>query len=87
MANAHASLARSTWSHGNFAIGSAGLMRHALAQAIHHSRHRRAFQKPLVDQPLMAAVLADLALESEASTLLAFRLARARSPSTAWTGR
>lgn len=61
----------------DFAIGSAGLMRHALAQAIHHSRHRRAFQKPLFDQPLMAAVLADLALESEASTLLAFRMARA----------
>ena len=58
-------------------IGSAGLMRQALAQAIHHARHRRAFQKRLIDQPLMTNVLADLALESEAATLLTLRLARA----------
>jgi len=61
----------------DFAVGSAGLMRHALAQAINHTRHRLAFQRPLIDQPLMTAVLADLALECEASTLLALRLARA----------
>jgi putative acyl-CoA dehydrogenase len=58
-------------------IGSAGLMRHALVQAIHHARHRSAFGKPLVEQPLMRNVLADLALESEAATLLMLRLARA----------
>src|SRR3546814_12648536 len=42
-----------------------------------HCRHRRVFQKPLVDQPLMAAVLADMAVDVEAATLLAFRLGRA----------
>jgi putative acyl-CoA dehydrogenase len=59
------------------AIGSSGLMRQALAQAVHHARHRRAFQKLLVDHALMTSVLADLALESEAATVLAMRLARA----------
>lgn len=59
------------------AIGTSGLMRQGLAQAVHHARHRRAFQKQLIDQPLMANVLADLAVESEAATLLAMRLARA----------
>ena len=59
------------------AIGSAGLMRQATVQAIHHARHRTVFQKRLVDQPLMANVLADLALESEAAAALTFRLARA----------
>ena len=59
------------------AIGSAGLMRQAVVQAIHHARHRTAFQKHLVDQPLMTNVLADIALESEAAAALAFRLARA----------
>ncbi|HZQ13111.1 MAG TPA: isovaleryl-CoA dehydrogenase [Pseudolabrys sp.] len=58
-------------------IGSAGLMRQALAQATHHARHRTAFQKKLIDQPLMENVLADLALECEAATALTFRLARA----------
>jgi putative acyl-CoA dehydrogenase len=58
-------------------IGSASLMRQALVQAVHHARHRRAFGKLLVDQPLMRNVLADLALESEAATALAFRVARA----------
>jgi putative acyl-CoA dehydrogenase len=43
-------------------IGSASLMRQALVQAVHHARHRRAFDKLLVDQPLMRNVLADLAL-------------------------
>jgi putative acyl-CoA dehydrogenase len=58
-------------------VGSAGAQRQCLAQAIHHARHRTVFQRRLVDQPLMSAVLADLALEVEAATALAFRLARA----------
>ena len=58
-------------------LGTAGLMRQAVAQAIHHAGHRRAFDRLLVDQPLMTAVLADLALESEAATTLAIRLAGA----------
>jgi putative acyl-CoA dehydrogenase len=58
-------------------LGSAGLMRQAAAQALHHAAHRSAFQRRLVDQPLMANVLADLALETEAATALAMRLARA----------
>jgi putative acyl-CoA dehydrogenase len=58
-------------------IGSAGLMRHAMVQALHHARHRSAFGKPLDQQPLMRNVLSDLALESEAATLLMLRLARA----------
>ena len=59
------------------ALGTAGLMRGAAALALHHTAQRRAFGKPLVDQPLMRNVLADLALESEAATALALRLARA----------
>jgi putative acyl-CoA dehydrogenase len=58
-------------------IGSAGLIRQAVAQAIHHAAHRVAFQKKLIDQALMTNVLADLALESEAATVLMMRLARA----------
>ncbi|MBI1205194.1 MAG: isovaleryl-CoA dehydrogenase [Rhodopseudomonas sp.] len=58
-------------------IGSSSLMRQAVTQAVHHARHRMAFQKKLIDQPLMANVLADLALESEAATVLTMRLARA----------
>lgn len=58
-------------------IGSAGLMRQALVQAIHHALHRSAFGLPLAEQPLMRNVLSDLALESEAATLLMLRLARA----------
>lgn len=58
-------------------IGSASLMRQALVQAIHHARHRKAFGKRLIEQPLMQNVLADLALESEAATALTFRIARA----------
>jgi len=57
--------------------GSASGMRAALSQAIHHARHRSVFGRPLVAQPLMANVLADLALESEAATTLAIRLAGA----------
>jgi putative acyl-CoA dehydrogenase len=58
-------------------IGTAGMMREAVVQAIHHARHRSTFGVALVDQPLMTAVLADLAIESEAATALALRLARA----------
>src|SRR6478672_6522214 len=58
-------------------IGSSGLMRQAVAQAIHHARYRTAFQKKLIDQPLMTNVLADLALESEAAAVLTMWLARA----------
>ena len=59
------------------ALGTSGLMRQALAIALNHTTQRRAFGKLLVDQPLMRNVLADLALESEAATALAIRLARA----------
>ena len=58
------------------AIGSAGLMRQAVVQALHHARYRHAFGKLLIDQPLMRNVLADLVVESEAATLLMLRLAR-----------
>jgi putative acyl-CoA dehydrogenase len=57
--------------------GSASGMRAAVSQAIHHTRHRQAFGGPLADKPVMRNVLADLALESEAATLLALRLAGA----------
>jgi putative acyl-CoA dehydrogenase len=58
-------------------IGASAVMRQALAQACHHASHRQAFGRRLVDQPLMANVLADLAVESEAATLTMLRLARA----------
>ena len=58
------------------ALGTAGLMRAALTLAVHHTRERFAFGKRLAEQPLMKNVLADLALESEAATALALRLAR-----------
>src|SRR5438445_2302079 len=58
-------------------IGSASLMRHAVAQATHHTAHRSAFGKLLTEQPLMVNVLADLAIESEATTILMMRLAGA----------
>ncbi|MGY1438732.1 acyl-CoA dehydrogenase family protein [Streptomyces reniochalinae] len=57
--------------------GSAALMRQSVAQAVHHAGHRSVFGRPLVEQPLMRNVLADLALESEAATTLALRLAAA----------
>ena len=57
--------------------GAASVMRQAVAQAVHHAGHRRAFGRDLVDQPLMRSVLADLAVESEAATTLLLRLARA----------
>ncbi|WP_025158615.1 acyl-CoA dehydrogenase family protein [Leifsonia aquatica] len=58
-------------------LGSAAGMRQAVAEAGWHARHRSAFGARLVDQPAMTAVLADLALESEAATAVALRLARA----------
>ncbi|HXF55021.1 MAG TPA: isovaleryl-CoA dehydrogenase [Hyphomicrobiaceae bacterium] len=57
------------------AVASAALMRHALASAVHHCRHRSVFGRTLADQPLMMQVLADLALEVEAATGLIFHLA------------
>jgi putative acyl-CoA dehydrogenase len=59
------------------ALGTSGLMRQALSLALDHTAQRHAFGKRLIDQPLMRNVLADLALESEAATALAIRLARA----------
>ena len=58
-------------------LGATATMRQATAQALHHAAHRRAFGKVLADQPLMRVVLADLAVESEAATVTALRLARA----------
>ncbi len=58
------------------ALGTSGLMRQALSIALHHTSQRQAFGKRLIEQPLMRNVLADLALEAEASTALALRLAR-----------
>jgi putative acyl-CoA dehydrogenase len=59
------------------AVASAGLMRMALVQAVHHCRHRNVFGKRLADQPMMRAVLADMALDVEAAVALVFRLSRA----------
>jgi len=58
-------------------IGSASLMRQAVAQATHHTAHRSAFGRLLSEQPLMVNVLADMAVESEATTVLMMRLAGA----------
>ena len=58
------------------AVGSAATLRRAVAESIHHTAHRKAFGKLLIEQPLMQNLLADLALESEAATALGFRLAR-----------
>src|SRR6204780_5073692 len=70
-------LAMGTFTRLDCCTGSAGMMRQALVQALHHARHRKAFGATLIDQPLMGSVLADLALESEAATALSLRLARA----------
>ncbi len=59
------------------ALSAAALMRQAVSQAIHHAAHRTAFQRHLIDQPLMQGVLADLALEAEAAMALAMRVAAA----------
>jgi len=55
-------------------ISSAGMMRMALAQALHHTRHRAVFQRKLADQPMMRTLLADMALEVEGTTALMMRL-------------
>ena len=72
-------------------VGSAGIMRAALTHALHHARARSAFGRPLAQQPLMQNVLSDLALESEAATAFAMRLARcfdqADDPAEALLGR
>lgn len=58
-------------------IGSAALMRQAVAQLLHHASHRNVFGKKMTDQPLMQNVLADLSVESEAAAVLTMRLAHA----------
>jgi putative acyl-CoA dehydrogenase len=65
-----------TYTRLDCAVATAGMMRQAVAQAVHHCSYRTVFQKKLIDQPLMANVLADLALETEAATALSFRVAR-----------
>lgn len=65
-----------TYTRLDCAVASAGLMRLALAMAVHHARHRAVFGRLLIDQPLMAHVLADMALDVEAAVALVFRLAR-----------
>jgi putative acyl-CoA dehydrogenase len=61
----------------DFAVGSAGLMRQALTLTLNHAQTRRGFGTALADQPMMTNILADLAIDAEACTLLAFRVARA----------
>jgi putative acyl-CoA dehydrogenase len=58
-------------------ISAAAIMRHAVVQALHHCRCREAFGERLDNQPMMRAVLADLAVETEAATAMVMRLARA----------
>jgi putative acyl-CoA dehydrogenase len=58
-------------------LGIAGILRRAVAEAVHHCRHRGAFGGPLAEQPAMRNVLSDLAIESEAATAAALRVARA----------
>jgi len=65
-----------TYTRLDCAVASAGLMRLALAMAVHHARHRAVFGRLLIEQPLMVHVLADLALDVEAAVALVFRLAR-----------
>lgn len=64
------------------AVASAGLMRAALTEAVHHARHRVAFGATLIDQPIMTRVLADLALDSAAASALVMRLALAFDAAT-----
>ncbi|MDT8429730.1 MAG: isovaleryl-CoA dehydrogenase [Pseudomonadales bacterium] len=66
-----------SWTRLDCAVSSAGMMRQTLIQALHHCQHRQVFGTPLIRQPLMQNVLADLALEAEACTVLAFRVSRA----------
>jgi putative acyl-CoA dehydrogenase len=60
---------------------SAAIMRQGLVQTLHHTRHRAAFQKKLIDQPLMRNVIADLAIEAEAAVALTLRIGRAMDES------
>jgi len=64
-----------TFTRLDCALSSAGFIRQALAQALHYTRNRHAFGKALIDQPVMTELLGDMALESEAATLLAMDLA------------
>jgi putative acyl-CoA dehydrogenase len=68
-------------------LGSASGMRYGVVRAAHHATHRNAFGSPLVEQPLMANVLADLALESEAASTVAMRLAGATDRAAAGDAR
>src|SRR5258708_2071470 len=70
-------LERGTYTRLDCVPGTAGMMRQSVVQAVHHARHRKVFGSLLIQQPLMQSVLADLAIESEAATVLAMRLARA----------
>lgn len=69
-------LAMGTLTRLDCALGTSGLMRQSLSLALNHTAQRQAFGKPLIQQPLMRNVLADLALESEAACALSIRLAR-----------
>ncbi|WP_137936901.1 isovaleryl-CoA dehydrogenase [Chitinivorax sp. B] len=66
-----------TYTRLDCVIGTAGGMRQALVQALHHARHRKTFGQRLIDLPLMKNVLADMALEVEAAVTLGIRMARA----------
>jgi putative acyl-CoA dehydrogenase len=57
-------------------VGSAGIIRRAVSEALHHARYRMAFGRRLAEHPLMQNVLADMALESEAATMMGLRVAR-----------
>lgn len=70
-------LTSAEFTRSDFAIGSAGLMRAALSQALHYNDHREAFGAPLSRLPIQAPVLADLTLEWAGATHLGFRVARA----------
>ena len=65
------------WTRLDTLTGTAGMMRRVVSEAIWHARHRAAFGAPLAEQPAMENVLADIALESEAATASALRIARA----------
>ncbi len=66
-----------TYTRLDCALGTTGIMRGCLSQALHHAAHRSAFQRRLIDQPLMRNVLADIALDVEAAVACNLRLARA----------
>ncbi len=68
------------------AVANAGLMRAAMSEAVHHTRHRKVFGKALYDQPLMQRVLADMALDVAGATALSIRLARSFDEAANSTG-